>query len=143
MRDRTNFDDEVRRAAFGVKDTAIVAVRDVIDGVRVARRDQILFWSIALLILSQVFVFPTVTHLGASWLEEVLNESAELWGRLNWPWLFSGALVSFLLMSLPNLRHKARIVLIGASLFPIATLVFSLPHTLTAVFIGMAIHVHH
>ena len=39
-------------------------------------------------------------------------------------------------MSLPNLRHKARIVLIGASLFPIATLVFSLPHTLTAVFIG-------
>ena len=136
LRYRTRFDGPVRSSVRGLRRTAMHAIRDVREGVRFTRRDAVLFWTIVLLVASQVAAFPVVTNLVATWLTEVLDEPATSFGRIQWPWLLSGAMASLLLMGVPNLRHKARVVAIGAAVFPIAVLVFSLPQTLTAAFLA-------
>ncbi len=136
LRYRTRFDDRARTAVEGGRRTALRAIHDVRDGIRFARRDRVLFWAIVLLVVSQAVAFPAVTNLAATWLTEVLNEPATKFGRIQWPWLLSGALASLVLMGMPNLRHKPRAVAIGAALVPIAVLVFSLPQTLTAAFLA-------
>jgi MFS family permease len=136
LRYRTHFDAATRTAVRGFQRTALQTLSDVRDGIRFARRDQILFWAIILLVVSQAVTFPAVTFLAATWLTEVLNEPATSFGRIQWPWLLSGALASLFLMGVPNLRHKTRAIAVGAVLFPVAVLVFALPQTLTAAFLA-------
>ena len=136
LRYRTHFDATPRTAVRGFQRTARRTLLDVRDGIHFARRDRILFWSIILLVVSQAATFPAVTFLAANWLTEVLNEPATSFGRIQWPWLLSGALASLVLMGVPNLRRKTRAIAIGAILFPVAVLVFALPQTLTAAFLA-------
>ena len=136
LRYRTQFDATARTAVRGFRRTAGRTLRDVREGIRFARRDQILFWAIILLVVSQAATFPAVTFLAATWLTEVLDEPATSFGRIQWPWLLSGALASLFLMGMPNLRRKTRAIAVGAVLFPVAVLVFALPQTLTAAFLA-------
>jgi MFS family permease len=136
LRYRTQLVGAPHSAIQGFRPTALRAIHDVRDGMRFARRDSVLFWAILLLVVSQAATFPAVTNLAATWLTEVLDEPATNFGKIVWPWLLSGALASLILVGLPNLRHKVRGLILGAALFPIGVLVFSLPRTLTSAFVA-------
>ena len=136
LRYRTRFERQARAAPRGIRETAGRAVQDVREGMRFARRDRLLFWTIMLLVVSQAATFPAVTHLGATWLTEVLEEPGTSLGRIQWPWLLSGAVTALILAGIPTLVHKTRVVVVGAVLFPVAVLVYALPQTLTSAFLG-------